>query len=213
MKLNLGCGTNIVDGWENIDASYNARLAKYPYVRQMLYKVGILSYSQYNTGWDSIIDQIETYDLTKGLQYPDNCVNYIYSSHMIEHMALSDFEYLCKECERVMKPGGWLRFSTPDLSIYINKYESEYNAIDFIQKTGLGEETSNSLFSTIYEHYFKYNHKWLHDYKSLQNILKSYGFVNVNNREFKEGEVPDINKLDNRPENSLYVEAQKPDRK
>src|SRR4029077_9096433 len=62
--INLGCGLSTAPGWINIDNSPNARLAKYPWVRWTLWKIGILSDLHYSVNWS---DSIQTYDLKKTL--------------------------------------------------------------------------------------------------------------------------------------------------
>lgn len=54
-----------------------------------------------------------------------------------------------------------------------------------------------------------YAHRWMYDFDSLKNLLLSIGFTVVEKRSFREGVVPDLELLDNRPQESLYVEARK----
>jgi hypothetical protein len=49
----------------------------------------------------------------------------------------------------------------------------------------------------------------MYDFDSLASLLNKYGFSVREKRRFREGITPDIDRLDNRPEESLYVEAQK----
>jgi translation initiation factor 1 (eIF-1/SUI1) len=42
LKLHLGCGTNVVEGWINIDYSLGAHLAKIPLSKFFLRKTGLL---------------------------------------------------------------------------------------------------------------------------------------------------------------------------
>jgi translation initiation factor 1 (eIF-1/SUI1) len=48
LKLHLGCGTNVVEGWINIDYSLGAHLAKIPLSKFFLRKTGLL-----RNEWDS----------------------------------------------------------------------------------------------------------------------------------------------------------------
>ena len=41
-KLNLGCGHITLDGYINIDGSYNVLLSKIPWIKKPLNKLGIL---------------------------------------------------------------------------------------------------------------------------------------------------------------------------
>ena len=51
MKLNLGCGSQIVDGWVNVDYALGARLFKFPFFRQLNSKVKL-----FELEWDTRID-------------------------------------------------------------------------------------------------------------------------------------------------------------
>lgn len=54
-------------------------------------------------------------DLRKGIPLPDQSVDAIYHSHVLEHFSRPDGERLLKECCRVLKPGGTIRVVVPDL--------------------------------------------------------------------------------------------------
>src|SRR5438128_2178234 len=62
-------------------------------------------------------------DVRRGLPYPDGAAGYVYSSHMIEHMARWQGLALVRECARVLAPGGILRLATPDLAGVTGAYE------------------------------------------------------------------------------------------
>ena len=64
-------------------------------------------------------------DATKKFPFENNSVTFIFSEHLIEHLPLNKGIKFLKECYRVLKPGGVLRLSTPDLRFYINLYLGE----------------------------------------------------------------------------------------
>lgn len=49
------------------------------------------------------------------LNYPDNSVDEIRASHILEHFSFSDAQKALKEWTRVLKPGGKIRLAVPDL--------------------------------------------------------------------------------------------------
>lgn len=59
------------------------------------------------------------YDITemKPLPYADNSICLIYSSHTIEHMTDKHISYLFDEIYRVLKPGGAVRITCPNLKL------------------------------------------------------------------------------------------------
>jgi hypothetical protein len=59
------------------------------------------------------------------------------------------------------------------------------------------------------EGYF-FQHRYLYDFELLARLLAKHGFAEVKRCGFREGGMPDIEHLDNRPEETLYVEATRP---
>lgn len=82
MKLNLGCGRDIRDGWVNVDA--------YPH-----------------PGVDHVVDL----DDKPALPFPDDSVDHIEASHLIEH--LHHPLPVMEELWRVAKPGAVAVFRCP----------------------------------------------------------------------------------------------------
>jgi hypothetical protein len=54
---------------------------------------------------------------------------------------------------------------------------------------------------------FYARHKYMYDFAMLEDALKNAGFQNIRRCEFRQGHTPDLDKLDNRPDESLFVEA------
>ena len=113
VKANLGCGITVAPGWINLDNSPNARLSKYPRLRWLLWKTGVLSDEHYSVSWP---ESIFIHDLRKKLPFPDSSVHYVYTSHALEHLALADARKLIWEIFRILRPGGILRLVVPDLA-------------------------------------------------------------------------------------------------
>ena len=107
IKLNLGCGENVVDGWVNTDYSIGARIGKIPVIKRVVKNLGVFS-----VDWN---DQILISDLTKPFPWQDNEIDIIYSSHALEHLDKSDGRAFIGECYRVLKPGGIVRIVVPNL--------------------------------------------------------------------------------------------------
>jgi len=220
-KVNLGSGTTCSGGWINIDSSFNARLAKYPRLRYLFFKIGILSKKYYDVPWSKHIKNIMVRDVRKKLPFDDESINFIYSSHLIEHLRKDEAEKVLRECFRVLKRGGLIRLVVPDLELMARNYLKEIEGIKnnkggkkehlpserFLDILGMGEKTRTPFVLKIFS---SGRHKWMYDQSALTALLKSCGFVSVQKRNYKVGECPDIDLLDNRPEHSRYIEARKP---
>src|SRR5687767_10047258 len=81
-RLNLGCGLNSIDGWENLDRSPGLILDRAYPLKRLLHRAGLLT-SEHMTRWPR---NIRIHDVVKGLPYADASVSAIYSSHMLEHL-------------------------------------------------------------------------------------------------------------------------------
>lgn len=98
-KLQIGTGGNVMEGWLNTDwFIHDSRLG----------------------------DARATFlDARKRFPFDDNCFDYIFSEHMIEHMRHAEGLHMLRECGRVLKPGGRLRIATPDLDFITALREGE----------------------------------------------------------------------------------------
>jgi glycosyltransferase involved in cell wall biosynthesis/predicted SAM-dependent methyltransferase len=220
-KVNLGSGTACLDEWINIDGSFNARLAKYPRLRYLLLKISILPKKYYELPWSEHIKSIMVRDVRKKLPFDDESIDFIYSSHLIEHLRKDETKKVLGECLRVLKRGGFLRLVIPDLEILTKNYLKEIEEIEninkvkknylpserFLELLGLGERTRTPFLQKIFS---SGGHKWMYDHLSLTKMLATCGFVDIQKKDYKMGTVPDIDLLDNRPEHSLYLETRKP---
>jgi ubiquinone/menaquinone biosynthesis C-methylase UbiE len=65
----------------------------------------------------------------KILPFEDNSQKLIYSTHMIEHLEPQDLEKFMKECFRILKPGGYLRFEAPCAKTLIDAYKGKNPAL------------------------------------------------------------------------------------
>lgn len=203
VALNLGCGVSIAPGWINIDNSPNARLVKHPVLKWSLWKLGVLSDHHYAVPWAT---SIRVHNLKKRLPYPDASVDYVYTSHFLEHLTAEDARRLISEVFRVLKPCGLLRLVVPDLAIgaghYVEAIQADPNdaraAPEFLNWLQLGSSVARDP------------HCWMYDAPSLAAVLRDCGFVNPVVSEYRKGRMPDCEILDNRPDESLFVEAEKP---
>ena len=122
-------------------------------------------------------------DLTKPLPFPNNSVDKIYSSHLLEHLAYKDGIALLSECHRILKPNGTLSMCVPDASIYISAY---CNRLDI--KSLCTWEPAFHYHSPIdfvnYVAYMAGAHKHMYDRENLVEVLKYIGFQSVMPRGF-----------------------------
>ena len=61
-------------------------------------------------------------NLIKKIPLKNNSVDFVYSSHFIEHLENEDLNDLLNEIFRVLKPGGIFRVSTPNFEYLVKEY-------------------------------------------------------------------------------------------
>jgi len=71
-----------------------------------------------------------SYDIRKGLPYPDDYFDACYSSHLIEHLTPEEARKLLAEVSRVLKPQGVVRVVVPDLEMIARIYLATLEQIE-----------------------------------------------------------------------------------
>lgn len=199
VKVNVGCGLWVADGWINLDAGLHALFSKWPrLVLKCLYRMS--SYRRWYSQEDYMrilrTHRFVHHNVERGLPFLDGSVDFVYSSHLLEHLSPEHAGRLMREAHRVLREGGTLRVCVPDLKhaidLYLKGRKEDALAYFFTKDAGvLG------------------SHKFMYDFELLAAVLRREGFPQVEQRSFREGVTPDLDKLDNRPEETLYVEARK----
>ncbi|HOW35782.1 MAG TPA: methyltransferase domain-containing protein [Candidatus Omnitrophota bacterium] len=194
-RLHIGCGNILLEGWLNI--TYEMR-EKYGEIKER------------NGRWWL------NYDVRKQLPFDDNTIQYIAGSHFIEHLDLNEGMDFFKEAFRVMKKGGVIRVSCPDLEIYARHYVSgnkEFFENPFIRQacTFKNAVTNGEIFAAkAYDSGGA--HKWFYDFNSLKHVLELAGFHQVKKVGRLQGQVPDVQRIEpaEREIETSYAEAVKP---
>jgi len=212
IKVNLGSGTNTIEGWINIDKSWNIYLSKFPTVKRILYKLGVISEGVFQADWKG--KAIIRHDVKKGLPFEDESVNFIYCSHLLEHLTRDDARKVCQEVYRVLKKDGIFRVVVPDLKLLAKKYvESDRKFFGGSPKPTADLFLESLLLEglrkrPLLERILCSLHKYMYDAESLTFLLRSADFQDVRERNFREGACPDLKEIENRAR-SVYIEARK----
>lgn len=127
VKLNIGSGPNIFpfSGWINYDredlSKYFTYIKNAPLTGMPQHQQDVSTYLKNGGHFDFRVQ-----DLRSGFpQHADNSVDLIYLGQTIEHLnPIYEVPSLLKECYRVLKTGGVLRITTPDLDLLIDAYKN-----------------------------------------------------------------------------------------
>jgi predicted SAM-dependent methyltransferase len=163
-------------------------------------------------------------DATGRYPFENDVFDYIFTEHMIEHVPYAGGKSLVGECLRVLKPGGKLRISTPDLGRILalrhptTQIESEY--IQFALST-IPEAVDGQIGFFINQFMRAWGHTFIYDRETLSGLMRSAGFVDIAERRPGESDDPELTGIERHGETfpnpefnlieSMVFEGTKPD--
>ena len=206
LYVQYGCGWSAPQGWRNFDASPTLRFERLP-VLGRLYTKNMAGRFPAN---------VEYGDVVRGLPVRENACDGVYCSHVLEHLALSDFRQALKNTHRILKSNATFRLVLPDLFSSAQKYlnsPSPDASMSFLRETCLGEESRpRSLRGFVTSWLGNSRHLWMWDFKSIAPELQAAGFANVRRAAFGDSSDPMFASVEARDrwEDCLGVECSKP---
>lgn len=149
MKLNLGCGDKILDGYVNVDAA-SSRAGKQP---------------------DLIADISDL-----GNHFEPSSVDEILTVHVIEHFYYWEVSGLLMSWKNILKSGGTLILETPNLlSACVEILRDPPSALPGRS----GQKGMWPLYGDPSWKDPLMCHKWLYTPQTLANVLNEVGFVSI----------------------------------
>ena len=191
MRLNVGSGPTVADGWVSIDGSWQARLAGHPVLARLASVVTRRDVGHWPRG-------IVCRDVRAGLGVTPHSVSAIYSSHFIEHLKRDEALRFLRECHAALEPGGVCRIVTPDLRALIDDYlkaapASRDAAETFMRASLLAEPNGSHVRGLLawYRQRTQFDaHKWLYDAGSLCALFEEAGFSDPAPKRYLESRIP-----------------------
>lgn len=126
------------------------------------------------------------WDLKNGIPLPDNSVNEVYCSHLLEHIPYTGLIKFLLEINRVLKPGGLFKVAVPNARIYIESYVLKKPvSSEIILYQPAIVNTGSSMDYINYIAYMAGSHSYMFDEENLINTLKLGKFSIVDCRDFE----------------------------
>jgi len=201
-RVNIGSGVVVAPGWLNVDVSIASLVSSSPRpFLKFIYRImpGSSAIKRDLTEQE-FCDLLRRHkfihhDVRFGLPFPEASVDFLYASHFFEHLYRVEALALLQEARRVLKPTGIFRICVPDLEYAMALWQrgEKDRALQFFF---LDRDVSSFT-----------RHRYMWDFESLREILGKAGFSTVERCRFQIGRTPDLEMLDNRPDETLYVEA------
>jgi predicted SAM-dependent methyltransferase len=201
VKVNLGSGLRVAPGWINVDGSIKVLAAKWPrFARGLAYKLLTDKSVTKAEFCELLSNNVFVHgDLRYGVPLPDSTADFIFTSHTLHHLYTDEARALLADALRVLKPGGTIRIAVPNLEYIFSLYQRgrREDALTFFFYQS---KPRNQLSSRRYQY----------DFELMRQMLAAAGYHPIRRCAFRQGRTPDLELLDNRPEESLFVEADKP---
>jgi predicted SAM-dependent methyltransferase len=123
-------------------------------------------------------------DATRRFPFRDNTFDYVCAEHMIEHIEYHDALFMLRECFRVLKPGGKIRMSTPDLRVLVGLFSNEKTAVqnfyvDWMTTKFLPDATFCKEVFLINNAFRAWGHQLLYDRETIEMTMKKVGFKDI----------------------------------
>lgn len=141
-------------------------------------------------------------DATKPFPLPADAFDLVFSEHMLEHVPYAEGKRMLHECFRVMRPGGTIRISTPDLAFLValyreNKSPREMEYLDWSVRTYSLEREAPQEAMVMNNFFRAWGHQFIHDERSLRACLEAAGFTGVARRRLNESPQEALRGLEN----------------
>ncbi|PCJ61028.1 MAG: hypothetical protein COA65_02050 [Rhodospirillaceae bacterium] len=211
--LNLGCGSKTSSRCINIDWSPYLRVKKNKLLRVL---VAPFLNEERRHRLIMLSDNVMAWNLRKGIPFPDESVDAVYHSHILEHIDRKDVASFQKEIYRVLKSGGTQRICVPNLEALARDYLSSLercrvdetaldhhdNCIAEMIEQCVRREPFGTQHQPPVRRYLENlilgdarkrgeTHQWMYDECNLKFILRQAGFHGIAIRRFNESNIPD----------------------
>ena len=146
MKIHIGCGTTILDGFVNMDNSPTLLLSKLPApVLSFFGRLSLLNRDQLDFAG---VLRSRKKDVIYGdclrLPFADGSVDFAYSSHVLGwYLGKDQITKFVQELYRVLRPGGGIRLSYYSLDKILADYQQHRDTIQLMDRMPLGSTEFN----------------------------------------------------------------------
>lgn len=181
-KVHLGCGSNLLKGWLNIDF--------WPHLSQEVV------YLEPNGIPDTVF---LNYDLRQGIPYASGRAAVVYHCHLLEHLPYFDGLLLLERCFEALEVGGLHRIVVPNLEAFARSYLSDDAfLLDQYRAHALHSDadrysTKGAVFMGMLHNH---DHRWGYDWDTLRWALARVGFSKIRRCNFQESDIAEIREIE-----------------
>jgi predicted SAM-dependent methyltransferase len=158
LRLHLGCGPRLLDGWVNLDAAINPAIVTAKLPR------GLRRFEDVSAQF------IYTSHLLEHIEYPREATEFV------------------RECYRILRPGGVLRIVVPSIENIIVAYMNDDKEFFKIQATLHPNWCTTKLEHLLYALQQDGRHKYGYDFETMKKLLIMGGFTHIVQSDFNSSE-------------------------
>ena len=141
-------------------------------------------------------------DAARPFPFADDSFDYVFSEHVIEHLTLEEGERMLGECFRVLRPGGTIRLSTPDLVFLTGLLKAERSPmgeayIRWAIEQFVPEQAWAGAVAVFNNGMRAWGHRFIYDAQTLEAALRRAGFGKARRCEAGESRDPELRGLEN----------------
>tara|TARA_Y100000591_G_scaffold264592_1_gene237997 strand:+ start:303 stop:959 length:657 start_codon:yes stop_codon:yes gene_type:complete len=168
LKIHLGCGKNVLEGFLNFDNNVFLLLKFIPFIEYLL---GLFkSIPKWFCEFIIISREknIKYCDASKKIPFQDSTVDLIYSCHMLEHLDQNETKIFFNESYRVLKPNGIMRIVVPDFERLVDNYKFDKDVNKFVYDSCLVGKKPKSIIKKL--QYLIQGHGWHHQMFNKESL-------------------------------------------
>jgi predicted SAM-dependent methyltransferase len=136
----------------------------------------------------------------KKFPFRDRTFDLIFMEQFIEHISYDEGRICLLECYRVLKNGGKLRLSTPDLELIVKLYEDRNPNVSLDTAMLRHRRNHNHDLSTagqfVNDFFRLWGHSFLYDEQTLRQHLEQAGFSNIKRTKFGQSDDRELQNLE-----------------
>jgi hypothetical protein len=203
--VQYGCGMSAPETWINFDCSPTLRFERLPLVGR-LYTKNIRRFP----------DNVQYGDIVRGLPVPPDSCKGVFCSHVLEHLALEDFQVALQHTFQYLELGGVFRLVLPDLEQLARNYladSSNMAASRFMEASYLGKKRrARGLRGFVAEWLGNSAHMWMWDEKAMVEQLRHHGFIDIRRATFGDAQDRRFDEVEDKArfDGCLAIECRRP---
>lgn len=163
LRLHLGAGDTILDGWLNIDVHPGRHLLT------MKLPESLKRFA------DHTVQYIYASHFLEHLGYPEQALEFAH------------------HCQRILVPGGVLRVVVPDIECIIRAYAADDGEFFKVQASMHPRWCSTKLEHLIYALQQDGEHRYGYDFETLKKLLSQVGFQQIEKSGFNQSHTRELN--------------------